>query len=699
MCWTTREKAQKYIDTNCAKWGYSCGTVACAPSFSADTGCEAIGEVQDPEEGPSDRALYCGDMERTKDYFERLQSERLNHASWTDIGHYDGDQKDLDFSTAVKLKSTRTGISQGTGYIIKDGIKKEGSAIELKSDVVEMLGYPKELVSRNPSIVYRYTVYTPQEEMKLILSDDKEARLDTLRKVFGIDRYKRIRENAGLYAKEMRERISRLEGKAEGMEGKRKLMNGKEEEVRGIGLKIKELVPKLDKAGKEVMKARQEIEELERSMRKLNELRKEFEVNDTMLREKVMQRQKDTSEMEELGMQIEQLRMRLKEGVEDTGKQAVQKKNEISLMEKTMQELQKKVNEFEIMIRSSEEVKGNIGKLDKCPTCEQEVGSSHKTSITRREDEKISKSKEGLALHSEQHRGAGNRLEALKKELEELQQKEKKAEMQKVWLENLNEKERRRKMLQFNCDKLKQEIGRINMRKSEIAKGMEEHGDAEKAYSAVKDRLQAAEREQKAIEISIAGLSRESVVIEKSIDELANELDVMKQAKEQVKSLSMVKEWLSEHFANLMGVMERSVMMKVYGSFNELFVNWFNTLVEDETISVRLDDEFSPVVEQNGYETEIGNLSGGEKTSCALAYRLSLNKVVNELIDVIKTKDIIMLDEPTDGFSNEQLDKIRDVLDELKVRQIIIVSHDPKIESYVDNVIRISKREHESTVA
>ena len=58
---------------------------------------------------------------------------------------------------------------------------------------------------------------------------------------------------------------------------------------------------------------------------------------------------------------------------------------------------------------------------------------------------------------------------------------------------------------------------------------------------------------------------------------------------------------------------------------------------------------------------DIRSLSGGEKTSVALSYRLALNKVINDLIGNIKTKNIIILDEPTYGFSSEQLDKVREV--------------------------------------
>ena len=56
------------------------------------------------------------------------------------------------------------------------------------------------------------------------------------------------------------------------------------------------------------------------------------------------------------------------------------------------------------------------------------------------------------------------------------------------------------------------------------------------------------------------------------------------------------------------------------------------------------------------------------------------------------------MDEPTDGFSTEQVDKLRIILEEINIKQIIIVSHDPKIESFVDSVLRFEKKEGESFV-
>ena len=139
-----------------------------------------------------------------------------------------------------------------------------------------------------------------------------------------------------------------------------------------------------------------------------------------------------------------------------------------------------------------------------------------------------------------------------------------------------------------------------------------------------------------------------------------------------------MQNWLENYFINLMSTMERHIMLQVYREFNELFKTWFNILIEDEKISVRLDDEFTPVIEQNGYETYIDNLSGGEKTAVALSYRLALNKVISDIVADIKTKDILMLDEPTAGVNPYIRKRLKILLRKLRKqgKTILLIEHD-----------------------
>ena len=88
------------------------------------------------------------------------------------------------------LKKTKT-ISQDYCSISIEGDKKEISVTELKNKVLELLNYPREF-SKKQNLLYKFTVYTPQEEMKQIILEDSETRINTLRHVFGIDKYKKI---------------------------------------------------------------------------------------------------------------------------------------------------------------------------------------------------------------------------------------------------------------------------------------------------------------------------------------------------------------------------------------------------------------------------------------------------------------------------------------------------------------------------
>ena len=71
---------------------------------------------------------------------------------------------------------------------------------------------------------------------------------------------------------------------------------------------------------------------------------------------------------------------------------------------------------------------------------------------------------------------------------------------------------------------------------------------------------------------------------------------------------------------------ENNVMAKLRSEFSSIFSEWFETL-SPENLSVRLDENFTPIITNQDYDIEYDFLSGGERTAVALAYRLSLNKV------------------------------------------------------------------------
>tara|TARA_Y100000310_G_scaffold344420_2_gene457088 strand:- start:1025 stop:3076 length:2052 start_codon:yes stop_codon:yes gene_type:complete len=605
-----------------------------------------------------------------------------------------------EYSIKRKLKRSAS-VSQETGYIIKDGVKKEGSAVELKSDILNLLEYPQELLTKK-NLVYRYTVYTPQEAMKLILMDNKEYRIDTLRKVFGVDKYKRIRENAEMYAKEMRQTQKILAAKTEGLEFKQKQ---KLELLSEIKIKENALIEERKKAeiaGKELDSVLAVEKEHELKIKELNEQRASFTNLETELKNKVEQHNKLALDIDDMEKNITSLDTELKKSVQNDQESLVSliktTESEINIKERGLFTLVKVINEAQVKKNQSIEIKNKIQHMKNCLVCLQEVSDSHKKIINDKQDE-IIKIQDNILIKEEKTQSENEKLiSSMKAKLVTLREQEKQISVIKMKSAQLSEQKTKLDVMKKEQEEIKGFIGSINTKKAELFQKIESQKEFEQKYQSVQENLKIATSKKQEVMLKINGLEKEKQGIERILEEVNAVIKEKLMIQEKIVGLKKYEEWITKMFVNLMITMEKHVMAKLYHEFNELFKRWFTLLLEDENIIVELDDEFAPIITQNGYQIGIDHLSGGEKTSCALSYRLSLNQVINDLIGTIKTKDLIILDEPTDGFSTEQLDKIRDLLDQINIKQIIVVSHEKKIESFVDHVIQVKKEEHISSV-
>ncbi|MBU1204412.1 MAG: SMC family ATPase [Nanoarchaeota archaeon] len=745
-----------------------------------------------------------------------------------------------DKNIIIKRTLKRQGgdVRQDSGFIIINGKKTEGTAVELKSKILDLLGYPRELVTKTKSLIYRYTVYTPQEEMKQILLDDKDYRLDTLRRVFQIDKYKRIRENTQIIIREIREKTKEFNGMIIDLEEKKKQKKEKDTELKNVMIKIEDVKPKIEAAESIVKGKKESRNQLEKEIDELNDLRKKEEIANTRLKEKVMlvQNYKENIEIlnksiKELNTKIEEFKIEpIKENESEVEKLIIKKeeeynylmqrkielteknnslqkrkkelreeisikseeskkliakknmfdqlqhdihkkeylKKEISEKEEDIKKINLTIKENEVNKEKSEKIKKDILKSDKCPICSQRLSSEHKKYVNDVEDKKIKIFIENLSQENKRKKIVSDVLINLNAELESLLQKEKTADVLKIEisrfgqlgkeivekqkllnklsleddkikeeLDSINKKNldeikrniseskdllkkirksntmlnKRQNLINLmdeknknmedilkNIASLKKEIGEINNLKIELDDKIKRFEGIEQNYKILKQELEKAISNETLLAIKKAQLDKEAEGINKAIKGLEKEINEKLRIKKKINYLKQMRNWLDNYFIKLMSIMERQIMSRVYHEFNELFKDWFNILMEEENISVRLDDEFTPIIEQNDYETSIEYLSGGERTSLALAYRLALNKVINNIIGGIKTKDLIILDEPTDGFSTDQLDKVKAVFDQLNIKQSIIVSHENKIESFVSNIMRINKDEHVSSV-
>ncbi len=603
-----------------------------------------------------------------------------------------------EYTICRKLKRSKDSIEQDAGYIIANGTKKDATAMELKTTILNILGYPAELVTKSKSLIYRYTVYTPQEEMKRIILSDTEDRLMILRKVFDIDKYRRISDNANIYSKLLRERRKHYEGQIVDEPIKKQQLQEKQKQSSDVRTQLLEIQPRIETAKKAVLQQKMIIEGVEKERNTLNQHRIAYQSAEAEAKTLTISQKQVETELLQLSQLLASPPTQPVQTPDDILRATQQKNVELSKIDSELQTHIRAHTELQTKKALSENTIQKILSLDQCPTCLQKVESTHKHTFAEQEKQKTQEIIQQITTFEASVKQKQENKQKLQQEINILQQQQALARDAQYKFQQYQQNLQRKEQAEKRLAETIAAIAAAETKKQESAALIQSANAIETRYSAEKSRLEVLQQQEKTVSIENATLLEKQKFLAETIVLLEKDLENKKIARNKLENLDVMNQWVSDFFTNLMSVMEKHVMTKVYHEFNALFQQWFNLLIEDEVIAARLDEEFSPIVQQNGYDTEVNNLSGGEKTACALAYRLALNRVITALRSTIHTKDMIILDEPTDGFSSEQIDRMRDVLEQLKARQIILVSHEAKIESLADKVLRVVKEEHASKI-
>ncbi|MFB2623976.1 AAA family ATPase [Methanothermobacter marburgensis] len=757
-----------------------------------------------------------------------------------------------EYTIYRELKRTPSGVQQGEMYIRTPMGRRKLSAKELKAEVLGILGYREPLNPRARSRIYRYVVFTPQEQMKSIIETRSSERLERLRKAFDLEKYSRAADNAKLLSKKIRRSAESLEDRSYDLEDKERELGDLISERGELESEMKKLDAELREIRDEISKLRVELEEFKKEKNriraaedKIKSLQSEIQTLSSSsegLRERnrdlEMRYRKSMDELQkcremrkELQEELDSLRKDIKEneskresfreGYERFRDASTQLKNfktqlktfldigdnlkgEINRLAGEINDLKLEIEGLESLEDpgySEDEVKTWIeklegekskcqqelgaiaGKIDDyrsireesvCPTCDQEVdpdyindklrdGLERKRFVESRIEELNAKIQDKNKLldrireYGRSREELGKLRESLKKKVAECGEKQKNLEDNEKRIRDIesdidrNERIisdlrdmesgfrkidddlkalREREMVcsdrlsgvnskmeyleeripqlnpetsteyRENLQKINENNETIAQKKAEIKKNQETLKNREKVEASIRGlseklhELETLGDEKKQRIGSVGGKIEEK---QEQIQRLEAEIDEKRKLRKRASELRDYVTWLEYYFIPALDDIETHVMAQINHEFNERFQKWFRVLVDDPDKSVRVDEDFTPIVEQDGYEQNLEYLSGGERTSIALAYRLALNMVVQSLTDV--RSDILILDEPTDGFSKEQLYKLRDIFDELEARQIILVSHEEELENLADHIYRVEKSDGISIIS
>lgn len=588
------------------------------------------------------------------------------------------------------LKKTRA-VGQDYCSISIDGEKKEISVTELKSKVLELLNYPKEF-SKKQNILYKFTVYTPQEEMKQIILENSETRINTLRHVFGIDKYKKIIENASVLISKVREEKKIKDALSSNLESDKLNIESKEKELSEKSYNLISFETKFRDKSEKRKRIQEEKGDILRKIEEKRKYQQEIEKFHIAKNVKIDTIHNNSLSITHLKSQIQELKR-----LDYNEKEVLELEKEVSDLKSKKYELNEKNINITGLIHAlnsknydSEKIKEKLKNLEICPTCLQEVDSVYKSNVVNEMDSNISSNNNLIKDNTEKKEELRNQILKIDYDISLKEKRIQELKILKVKLLGLEDKQRQLENLEKTNASLEKDLEIFDSQIESLKLKVFELNKFDNLNEEKNKELEEALREEKNAEIRVAELKREIEVFSKQINELKERVKEIEGIKSQAHYLSDLEEWLSKKFIPIVSTVEKNVFTKLKIEFSKLFSKWFSMLVSD-TFNVRLSDDFTPIVEQQDYELDYAYLSGGERTAIALAYRLALNQVINSFLSKIKTKDIVILDEPTDGFSDQQLDKMREVLEELNVSQLIIVSHEQKIESFVDNVIKFKK--------
>ena len=713
-----------------------------------------------------------------------------------------------------KLKRVKGTVSQKTGYIKNGNLKENLSSTELKKRIIQILRFNEPGDTRSTSRIYRYAIYTPQEQMNVILSD-VERRLETIRKAFDIEGYKIAIENSSHIATAIDKISARFELPSKKLiqldenyfkvqkeiaQNQKQISQSKKElgELDEEQTKLESKILTLKNKEKQLIKINATYDHTNKTIqifeneenqikKKLKILEKKFSENQKIIVKQKLIKKPTTLTSVNINNKIKELRKtetlftvmnteitKLSEKIIACEKQLGENKNltnnELKIKLKKMeneliinknqkkkkeQEInQFKKNEIESQFKIKEITKSieKFSKLSKtCPICEQSVDEKYiqkieklrknalikqeeisnnlipKIRINENELKKIIVNNQTLEKSIsilennipilKEYVQFKNNLETYKNQNAKLKQKfsiPQKENQNKDPINyylNLNiklqeyvkTKDITSRLINENLqnriivENLESEIHVLNkeIKKSKINQKiiLKQIQSLQKIENEI--RLENNSIKENNIKIleknkTIASLNTQKIDMGEKLNEIKKDLEESKIAKEKFDKCNDYYKWIKDFFIPVVENMEIEVMRFLQQDFDNIYQNWYSMLIDDPSKESRIDENFTPLVEQDGYEIDIEHLSGGEKTSVALAYRLTLNSLIRKETESLKS-NLLILDEPTYGFSKSQLVKVRSILNELKSEQIILVSHEKELEDYAQNVYHVTK--------
>lgn len=616
------------------------------------------------------------------------------------------------------------------------------SRMEMDEYVASIIGLREKYRERGSPrpLVYPSALYVPQFNVHEVLQLSEDERKEIVERALGLDKYKLFRANYEKISKALNQKLKDIEVKLSDIT--RRLKEKSKESI--VREKVR-LLAEYERINKEralieleYSRTREEenllqarLRELEvkkqEQLKLLDEYNKNFK-KISEIRKKICELL-GVSVLSEEPNEVEQLKKVLENKLDELKHKKVRLDEALAGIELEIRGIEeglkgireerikqeKVLSEYETLIKLGEralhELENEYRKIEKmvaegiCPVCRQPIAHKHGYMLLSEVANKIDAQKSQLVSLLEKKDKTLRDLNTLRQSEDEFERRRESLyfERQKILserdtiLEELRRESQRLSALTELASQLralKADLARVNIDfttkalneiDNEVSNVVRSLKSVEQKIKYTIEKREIISKEMGRIEEIIRTLDRELGEIEMLENEL-NRIQREKQAYERLgKLLDLTFQVVDE--------VERRLLRILAGEFRRYFYEYISKLMYDQPIEVIVSDDFNVVEKVRVGRTTyaVPSLSGGQNIAVSLAYRLALNTTVRQYSPALQ-RSVLILDEPTTGFSNELVKRLRDLLRKLSglEGQILVVTHDDTLIEAGDCKIALS---------
>jgi DNA repair protein SbcC/Rad50 len=618
-------------------------------------------------------------------------------------------------------------VHNGRTYMIQRALKRRANSISQDTDYLELFQDENPVAdNKNDAVaeqlqaltgldknIFRELVWVRQEHLKELIDTTPRQRQTKIDELFELSNYELAWNGLKLFKKTYEVEKSLLEKDFDVMRVTKLEADYCKavEEFSSMVTEIEDAKAKLETATLALDEATYNLdclEELQKTTEALQRRKVQLQTNLSNIKRRLKdltdQNEINTRRLNEQEKQVEELKNQRKLHLVSLTDVGIDESKSLQELRKYLFDVEEQLRTFsgeqqatKREMQASADKISAILKENKCPRCLQEVSGDYKQSLKDNLEKEQAESQkllaeiqtklENLKSHHKTVDVAASGLQQLVPRIEDLQKQiAEKQESLSRFSSQLEEAKQEQIQLEQQLAKTEDEISKFDVSQLESARKLQKEAFA--------NHLNAKNE--------VTGLERRKADLSQKVDDLKERLDIVQGKVDRKEDVGRLLEIIDR-----IRIAYRSIQPKLRSEFVKYLQisvqNVLDSLTGDvgPVLNVNIDKDYSPYVSsEEGYDRDVANLSGGERTLLAFAYRIGLGQLIMQA-RTGHGLHMLLLDEPTESLGREDgsVERLAESVSRLRsIEQIIAVTHNESFAEKADHVIRIQKENGESKV-